>query len=73
VGTNQAFGGSGSAEWERVREEWAGLGSGGPGAGAGKGDPGEAEGPPGEDSSAKSPGPASEDAYSALIAAIARP
>ena len=72
MGTNQAFGGSGSAEWERVREEWAGLGSGGPGAGAGKGDPGEAEGPPGEDSSDKSPGPASEDAYSALIAAIAQ-
>ena len=45
VGTNQAFGGSGSAEWERVREESAGLGSGGPGAGAGKGDAGEAEGP----------------------------
>ena len=72
MGTNQAFGGSGSAEWQRVREEWAGLGSGGPGSGAGKDGAGEAEGPPGEDSSAKSPGPASEDAYSALIAAIAQ-
>ena len=65
MGTNQAFGGSGSAEWERVREEWADLGSGGPGVGAGKGDAGEAEAPPGEDSSAKSPGLGSEDAYTA--------
>ena len=72
MGTNQAFGGSGSADWERVREEWAGLGSGSPGAGAGEGDAVEAEVPPGEDSSAKSPGIASEDAYSALIAAIAQ-
>lgn len=72
MGTNQAFGGSGSAEWERVREEWAGLGSGIPGAGAGNGDAGKAEAPPGEDSSAKSPSPASEDAYSPLIAAIAQ-
>lgn len=61
MGTNQAFGGSGSADWKRVREEWAGLGSGG---GAG-GDPGEGppEGPPDQPD---------EKAYDALLAAIAQ-
>jgi hypothetical protein len=73
VGTNQAFGGSGSANWDRVREEWAGLGSGSAGHGTGDGDEGpDAEAPPGGDPAAESPEAASEDAYSALIAAIAR-
>jgi hypothetical protein len=63
VGTNQAFGGSGSANWNRVREEWAGLGSGDSGTGAG-GNPGE---PP-----ADPPGFPDEKAYDALLAAIAQ-
>ena len=72
VGTNQAFGGSGSAEWERVREEWGGRGPRWCRCRGRQGDAGEVEAAPGEDSSAKSPSPASEDAYSALIAAIAQ-
>jgi hypothetical protein len=64
VGTNQAFGGSGSADWNRVREEWAGLGSGGSGAGSG-GNPGE--GPP--DGPPETP---DEKPYDALLAAIAQ-
>lgn len=63
MGTNQAFGGSGSADWNRVREEWAGLGSADSGTGAG-GNPGE---PP-----ADPPGLPDEKAYDALLAAIAQ-
>jgi len=63
VGTNQAFGGSGSANWNRVREEWAGLGSGDSGIGAG-GNPDEPTADP--------PGLSEEKAYDALLAAIAQ-
>jgi hypothetical protein len=64
VGTNQAFGGSGSANWNRVREEWVGLGSGDSGTGAG--------GNPGEEPPAGPPVPPDEKAYDALLAAIAQ-
>jgi hypothetical protein len=64
VGTNQAFGGSGSANWNRVREEWAGLGSGDSGTGA--------SGAPGEDPAADPSGLPDEKAYDALLAAIAQ-
>jgi hypothetical protein len=64
VGTNQAFGGSGSANWNRVREEWAGLGSDDSRIGAG--------GNPGEEPTADPPGLPDEKAYDALLAAIAQ-
>jgi hypothetical protein len=72
VGTNQAFGGSGSANWDRVREEWADLGSSSPGTGTGDGDDGETATTPGGDFPPKSPAPDTEDSYDALIAAIAQ-
>jgi hypothetical protein len=69
VGTNQAFGGSGSASWDRVRQEWAGLGSGSSDGEAGGGD---ADVLPDGSSPAGPPDPAHEKAYDALVAALAR-
>lgn len=65
MGTNGAFGGSGSADWDRVREEWAGLGSGNSGTGTGDGEQ-DGGSPP------KSPPPETEDGYDSLITAIAQ-
>lgn len=74
MGTNTAFGGSGSANWERVREEWVGLGPGGsgPSTSSGDGDDEHAETPPGEDPSTEPADPAGESTYDSLIAAIAQ-
>jgi len=59
VGTNEAFGGSGSAQWEKVRQEWAELGGDGP-AGETAADAGEDD-----DESEKAP-------YDRLVAALAQ-
>lgn len=64
MGTNQAFGGSRSANWNRVRQEWADLGSGNSGAGAGGSD---ADAPP-----AGPPDPPDEKAYDPLLRAVAQ-
>lgn len=60
MGTNKAFGGSGSADWNRVRQEWAGLGDGDAGAGAGREEPDVPPDTP------------DDEAYDALAAAIAQ-
>lgn len=71
MGTNEAFGGSGSADWNRVREEWVGLGAGsGEGAGDGAGDE-DAQAPTGDASGEVSPAEG-ESAYDPLIAAVAQ-
>lgn len=75
MGTNEAFGGSGSADWDRVRAEWVGLhpDSSGAGPGDGNGDSGgDADAPPGGDSHTESSIPASDVAYDSLVAAIAQ-
>lgn len=65
MGTNGAFGGSGSVTWEQVRDEWLSLGNSSDGAGVD--DQGREDSSPEE-----SGGPHSADpAYDALIEAIA--
>lgn len=64
MGTNGAFGGSGSATWEQVRDEWVSLGTSGEGDGAGD-----------QDSDGQDAGPngvaGADPAYDPLIEAIA--
>lgn len=62
MGTNEAFGGSGSADWESVRQEWADLGS------AGSDD--KSDGNTGEDANASNA--VGESTYDRLVAALAQ-
>lgn len=70
MGTNEAFGGSGTASWERVREAWAGLGGDASADEDGAG-PGGAETAEADASGEASPA-ASDSAYDVLISAIAQ-
>jgi len=60
VGTNEAFGGSGAATWEQVRDEWVGVGAAG----------GSEEN--GDDAAAEADPAGGEAAYDPLVVAIAQ-
>lgn len=64
MGTNEAFGGSGSATWEQVRDEWVSLGTTGDGVGPGDRDS------DGDDTSSDGVG-STDSAYGPLVEAIA--
>lgn len=66
MGTNAAYGGSGSAAWTHVRDEWTSLGSGSDGASSGSG--GASSGDATDDGSTSS---ADGSEYDSLVAAIA--
>lgn len=70
MGTNDAFGGSGSADWDHVREEWASLDL--PSAAGDAAGDGNADATPGNGSPPEAPPGAGDPAFDPLIAAIAQ-